>query len=366
MSKLILHFLGSLLLALGLLLLLEIFLSYQLGYKNEYFIWNPGLEYDYPFQSRYVGDMSDRISVRINSVGARSKEIKDSHTEKIIVIGGSTTECNTVDQPYTWTEVIQRDMSNLRGVDYWVGNFGKSATESHHHILQTKELSKKEALKEAKAVVYLMGFNDAMKALRHPERYLHTPMAELRNRAFKVVPRHHLPFITGLSMFRYMQMKKFKWKIRRLDKNKFDERYETNIAIRDTASRKDILPDLEKEITRYGQNIEILIGLNRENHKIPIFITQPVMWKENLDTRLEDMLVFDILENDRYKPKALAELMSLFNQTLIRVCKANNVHCIDLASQSDSSWFYDDCHFNLIGNAQVGKIISRELVDLHF
>jgi len=351
----------QLLITLIFVLLLEICLSFFYGKNERYFIWKPGLEYEYNFKSKYMNNISEFVHVKINKVGARSEDITSRHKEKIITIGGSTTECNTIDQPLTWTEIVQGNLSINFSKQFWVGNFGKSATESHHHILQTEELFKNDKLNDVKTVMYLVGFNDALKSLRHPKRYLNTPIFDLKLKGFMVIPDRDLPFYKRLAIYKFLKHRKFLWGIKVYDSKTFDKEYEKRKAKKDHMIWQENLPNLEKHIARYKENIESLIAINVKNNKKPIFITQPVIWKESLDSKYENFLVFNTAESKIYSTKSLAKLMFLFNNALIEVCKKNNVSYIDLARYSNEKWFYDDCHFNLNGAKKVGEIISKEL-----
>ena len=344
-----------------LVLILELVLSFYYKKNQNYIINAPGLEYQYNFNSKYVKNMSGMINVKINSLGARSSEIADYHQEKIIAIGGSTTECNTTNQPLTWTEKVQQTLTKNLKREFWVGNFGKSGTTSEHHILQSQEVFKIKELADVKTVIYLIGFNDALKALHYPKRYSNTPVLDLRKKAFMVYPDKELPYWKRNSIFKFIKEKRFLWQLKLVDKDIFDERYRKNIEKRKQVKWQEELPDLSKQISEYKKNINTLISINRTNNKTPIFITQPVLWDSKLDTRLKNLLVFDLFEKINYSPSTLAKLMNLFNTALIEVCEEKNIKYIDLAKQSAPNWFYDDCHFNLRGNEKVGEFISQKL-----
>lgn len=358
------HSFCSILIALTLLAIVELVLTCYNGNNNTYYILKPGLAYSFNIKSKYISNVSDRVNVTINSIGARSDEITSKHEKLIIAIGGSTTECNSIDQPLSWTQVTQRQLSQAQDKEYWVGNFGKSATETHHHILQTQELLKYNSLQKADIILYLIGFNDALKSLRHPDRYLNTSLEEQRNKGFMVLPSMDLPFIKSLALYQFLKYKKFVFSMSRFDLKRYDKICEENIEQRQTLMRKDSLPNLTKQLRRYQQNIRTLISIAQDNHKLPVFITQPVLWNENLSPEQEKHLVFDLFEQNNYTPAALARLMTLFNDALIEVCKEQNVMYLDLAKEAKASWFYDDCHFNLTGNKAVSDIISRELLNV--
>lgn len=56
--------------------------------------------------------------------------------------------------------------------------------------------------------------------------------------------------------------------------------------------------------------------------------------------------------------------MGRYNETLSKVCRAQHVECIDLASllPKDTSVFYDDIHFNEEGADKVAEILAQHMM----
>jgi hypothetical protein len=118
----------------------------------------------------------------------------------------------------------------------------------------------------------------------------------------------------------------------------------------------------------YSHNIEILLDLHRQHHVRAIFMTQPTLWKENMDPALEGFLTSNpgVLPV-RYPPGAMDELMERYNDVMrTKVARAGPLfHLLDLSRllPKDTTTFYDDCHFNNSGHARIAEILQRTLVN---
>jgi len=106
-------------------------------------------------------------------------------------------------------------------------------------------------------------------------------------------------------------------------------------------------------------------------HARTIFMTQPAMWKPDLPKELSDLLLFGGVGpshresgHEYYSVEALFEGMRMYNETLIAICRARNVECVDLASllPQDTTVFYDDCHFNDSGSRRVATILAEYIL----
>jgi hypothetical protein len=60
----------------------------------------------------------------------------------------------------------------------------------------------------------------------------------------------------------------------------------------------------------------------------------------------------------------LSHAMDAFNQTLLSVCREDNLECYDLASAipKDTSAFYDGDHFNISGARMVAQFLAAHLL----
>jgi lysophospholipase L1-like esterase len=114
---------------------------------------------------------------------------------------------------------------------------------------------------------------------------------------------------------------------------------------------------------QYPRNIRGIIAACRGAGVRPIFVTQPVLWTENMSEQAKDLLWFGWREDGSYlSVSSLRGLMDRYNAVLRETCVAEGVECIDLSSMDGhTEWFYDDCHFNEAGAREVARLISAHL-----
>lgn len=205
-------------------LLLEFIFSFWFTENKEYYIWTPDLEYKYSLANDYIQDISLLSQVSFNSIGARSEEVPNKYSKKIIAIGGSTTECIAISQELTWASLLQEQLTDSKN-KFWVGNFGKSGDDTHHHILQLDEMLKKKELKDVSMALFLVGYNDAVKAIQYPKRYLNTSKEDLRIKGFKVVPDKDLPYYRCLALFKFLKYTNHRISFNRFDEESLNESY---------------------------------------------------------------------------------------------------------------------------------------------
>lgn len=316
----------------------------------------------------------------VNSRGIRGDELSPLHTYRILAIGGSTTECNYLDQSEDWTYLLQKKL-NERNHEYtvWVGNAGKGGSSTRHHILQMKYLLEQDL--DIDAVVTLIGINDLSLRLREGDRYdpgfLRKPWSEekLALGAFSVLPvgrNTALPFYKRTALWHLLRKCKYRFyppgQIQDIE-----GRYMTSWRKyrQNAQSIRDVLPDLSTALEEYSRNINTLIDIAEKRSVRLIFVTQPVLWKPGLSKQLKALLWFGGVgdfrqshEREYYSVDALAEGIRLYNKTLIQTCAERGIECFDLASilSKDTTVFYDDCHFNESGSEKVAELLARYML----
>lgn len=128
-------------------------------FPNEYYVWPPHLGRVFRPDPRYVPGISGESRFEINSIGLRGDEIKPSHTYRILTIGGSTTECEYLDQSKTWPYLLQSTINErMHGQSVWVGNAGMNGRATRHHLAVMQYLPMKEM--RIDTAVLLVGAND--------------------------------------------------------------------------------------------------------------------------------------------------------------------------------------------------------------
>lgn len=348
-------------------LLIELGLSFFYPKNINYFVWRPHLEFQYELDTDVLRGVSPFAKSTFNSIGARSDEITNQHVVKIPVFGGSTTECIVLDQKKTWTQILQDSLNDAlatKGVEAWVGNFGKSGNGTNQHILQTKEVLKLPEMQDSKIVVYLIGFNDLMKTLKDTERYVSNERKTVQLSAFQVIPDSNLPYYRRTATWKFLKQTKYQINLNKYEKEHLGIVYNDVRATRQSVSKVDEVPNMNRGRAHFANNVDALIKLCRSMNKTPVFLTQPVLWRPNI-SKESDQQLYTLFENrDNLSTEALYTCMKMFNESLLSVAEKNQATVIDLFNQSKENWFYDDCHYNEYGAQQIADIVSEELQPL--
>lgn len=122
----------------------------------------------------------------------------------------------------------------------------------------------------------------------------------------------------------------------------------------------DRLPEaLPEMLSQYRTNLLRIIETGRQRGLRMLFLTQPTLYRSDLSPYEEGLLWQHIDSRSAYSAGALAEMIAAYNKTLQDVCSREQIPCLDLAAllPKDTSVFYDDCHFNLSGSAQVADVL---------
>jgi hypothetical protein len=116
----------------------------------------------------------------------------------------------------------------------------------------------------------------------------------------------------------------------------------------------------------YESNLVSLFALASAHGIIPIFATQPTLWKPTMTADEEAVDWLRPILEDRKPPyrqssAESAREMEALNQRLMSVCNERAWKCIDLANRVPRSldYFYDSVHFNEAGAEFVAKEVGR-------
>jgi lysophospholipase L1-like esterase len=310
-----------------------------------------------------------------NSNGVRGDEFTAQDTYRIMAIGGSTTECSYLDQPETWTNLLQETLNrNTRNQKVWVGNAGLSGATTRHHLVAMQYLPLREM--KINAVILLIGVNDLSVRLSNDKDYdpnfLEKPevIKELLYRTFSGT--YHLypedPFYKRTALWQMLRQAKQMMSMKNIE----DEGGRIYITWREhrrgASEMRDALPDLSSALEEYARNINMIIDLAQEKSVRLILMTQPTMWRGGLPQDLDALLwlggIGDFQKESGkpyYSVTALEKAMKAYNDTLLRVCRERSLECLDLAAllEKDATVFYDDAHFNESGARKVAEALSK-------
>ncbi len=346
--------------------------------SDKYYVWRPGLKKEFKPRPGVLPGISGTKQFRINSFGLRGEPFSEDQQYRILAVGGSTTEGLYLDESETWPHLLQAELTASLGRKIWVGNIGRSGHNTRLHMLQVEKLL--QQYPKIDAIVLLAGINDFLQRLYNDEDYrplppfgsldAHSYQALVRT-AFWVYPSHShsaLPLYKRTELEQRLRQAGFMM-VQLVHKQELDgsnfERWR-QYRLNATAVRTQ-LPDLSSALAEYSRNLTTIINLARNSGVRPILATQPTMWQPEMGEESRNSLWMGGVGrfmrsegHEYYSIPALADGMRMYNAALMKVCRENEVECIDLASAlpKDTTVFYDDCHFNESGSRKVAEIIA--------
>lgn len=351
--------------------------------QTKYYPWPPFLKQVFRPDPETFPGIHGPTNFTANSIGIRGDEFSPSQTYRILAVGGSTTESLYLDDTKTWPHDLQADLNQAGSQNVWVGNVSKSGLDTRHHIYQLRYLLPRYSYAKINAVIVLVGINDLWYFTVPAQVEQFSEDYEL-SRTFSFVP----PQVLDEPFYKKTQL----WLLlRRVKSNLFRPPDPPGSFVEDVEGkvfpllrqrRKNAteyvgtLPDMTQALQIYTRNLNTMIDLAQANSVRIILMTQPSLYKQVNPPYEESLIWGGALENqgktniapnipDRYYTTgALALGMQRYNDTLLKVCQARKIECIDLASAlpKNTTIFYSDVHYNENGAREVADIISRYLL----
>ena len=321
-----------------------------------------------PLYEQFPG-LDSLVYSSTNDMGYRSSEKFAADKFGILTIGGSTTECAFLSDEDTWCHLLQEKLKVSFNENVVIGNVGRSGLHSGHHYLQLKHLTPQ--FDNIEYVLILLGINDYKRYLVKKENYLKTSEdPKLYRHAFYRYPiQYNHKFYQRTEL--WMAIRNFKkkyngWKNARNPKIAHGPMIAQNRLKFNSIVEVDTLPDLSIPLADFEENILKTIQLAKSENIKVVFITQPTLWHEGIDS-ISSLYCYPLLDRkdyETYTSRVYAKGMDSFNQKLIDLTRKHNVHCIDLANAlpKDTTVFYDDCHFNKSGCVKVSEVLQDSLL----
>lgn len=302
------------------------------------------------------------ISFTINQYGARGPEVwPSSRNNRILCIGGSTTECLYVTNEKSWPWLLGTRLTTELGRDILVANIGRSGHFTLNHAYQLKHY---EHIDKFGVVIIMCGINDVGTLLRdsYEKRVALIPKESFMNAAYGGAYYHYSYFIRVLKNMgrvdrvgvQINQDSAGEW--HRKVRQKRQEQLVKN-TITSTPAKLRLGLDI------YRSNlIKIIEQCSKQKQRL-IFLTQATLYHKNMSNALKDLLT-QHTETGAYAPEILEQVNLAYNNTLLDVCREHSILCVDLASllKKDTSVLYDDCHFNESGCEKLVNVLLGPLV----
>lgn len=335
-------------------------------------VWSDWFSEEPPFVTTFQtgplsGVSTTSVTIDVNSFGFLYDESlarRGAADElRIGVVGGSTVECSALAAGKRWPDVLGRVLSEGVGDrKVTVLNLGVSGTDSRAYLATVAEHAVKLDLDY---LVFLMGANDLFRVGLEEN-----PLQE--EGAFRQVPRLGAKgAVLRLQLARRLRIL--------FNRARGTEFYVADIGVGQPyfAARVgeiSTLPVLDDEIVTisddmledYERNVISLAALSAAHGIRPVFLTQPMLWKNEMDETEQsvDWLIGTVIRNGaRYRltPESQSRSLESLNERLLEICARERLDCVDVASRIPRSldYFYDSVHFNENGAEEVAAVVGQ-------
>ncbi|MGQ0723313.1 MAG: SGNH/GDSL hydrolase family protein [Candidatus Eiseniibacteriota bacterium] len=314
----------------------------------------PGLEQVYHPDPAVMPGVRGDSRYEINSLGVRGDDLPPgAGTYRVLCVGGSSTECLYLDQDEAWPTRLQASLRTA-GRDVWVGNAGISGYATPYHIRFVRASSVAAGMD---CFVFLVAVNDLL--------------WWLGERSFASVPPDpepvRRPFALSTGVGRLVAAA-----AQRLERPQGpgvveDEAGENYVERRreraDAAPFEELEPPLESYVA-YAARLDHLVVSCRERGQRAILVTHPVLWREGMPPEEEALLWLGRRKGGAYVSAAsLRRIIDRYNELARGVAAKRGAEIVDLSDLSgDPRWFYDDCHFNEAGAAEVARRLAEHFL----
>lgn len=348
---------------------------------DKYFVIPPDIRLQFRPDPNIMPGVSGPTVYTTNALGMRGAEPEETDRIKILILGGSTTECLYLNDDEAWPWLVQKQLEKKLGLKTWTGNVGRSGHTSRNNAFQAVHLIDQNP--DIDALIVLAGINDLAIKLERGDGFspFNLETAKYRDKVFQhsfsIIPpgASELSFFRGLALWQYYRAAKKSKKINEVEIEDTDGRnYVKRREERSAAGRfLSALPDLADGLEDFASQLR-KIAAHGKAKEIPIvFLTQPGLWHDEMPVELSRLLWFGKSGTSGqgnlplyYSTAALAKALDLYNQAILRVCRETDAYCIDIAKHipKDTRAFYDDVHFNENGALMVAELVADGLVRL--
>ena len=310
------------------------------------------------FTETWVNQQTPKLDSQIvfskNNLGFRGPD-KPANLEdylSIVAVGGSTTECRFSSDGKEWPSLLGKKLA----ADFsqtWLNNAGLDGHSTHgHQVLLNDYLV---ALKPSVALFYVgindMGRSDLNSFDKSVIQGNTGNVREFFLEKSKVAN-------AGFNLLRAWQAKKL-----RLTHNLALDLAKVPMLEQTESDREAFLQQCEEEwLPGYQARLQALVDTCRRHGIEPVFLTQPVLFGEGIDSLsgvdLERVEVWPAANG-----QTLWAMLKRYNATTLEVARQNGCHAIDVGGSfpKNSAYYYDFLHYTNEGNEALAALIFREL-----
>jgi hypothetical protein len=326
------------------------------------FLYPPGSRWILAPDPRQMPGVEGPGAFSIDESGLRGTPVPPG-AYRMVAVGGSTTECLFLDDAEAWPHLLMQEMTARRKRPVWIGNAGVAGHGTIHHLRLAESLP---PIRNAHAWILLTGFNDLLSTLHDG--------GAATNRRLEESARRFLDgrFVLGRLFQPYAwldRMLLYQVAVLAMGGDAAPPWHSDDYAVHRrerVAAPVVALPSIETGLAEYAQRIERLGSACRELRKRCLFLTQPALWRPDLNPEEAGLLWLGRVRMPdgayHHVPvRDLATGLDRYNQTLLQVCQHRGLEVFDLAAAIPKSTavFFDDCHFTELGARLVAKAIAE-------
>lgn len=345
---------------------------------GRYYVWAPCARTRMEIDQSVLPMLEPTARFEINEAGERGDRLPRDFSKvyRILVAGGSATECYYIDQEASWPHVVQRALNQAQslktlGVDHvHVGNISRSlASASHLYRIFERVLPRYEQLD---AIVLMVGASDVIRWLEH--------------RAPAVIEDEPIP---AAHVFAQHPEGPFGWRLKTLAlwqiAKHWDKRLRRPIEVRERVGKRlaqcramrgrakkilDVVPSPEPMLDHYEKHLRRLIQLARAHAQRVIVIRQPFFDKRFTPSEEKLMWSFGAgrphaEEVTEYYSHAVAgRLLKQVNARTTKVAAELGVEELDIMPVLECSLdiYYDELHHTPKGCRVIGNVVARRIL----
>lgn len=333
------------------------------------YVWPPKLRQHVVIKAAVPGLQPQQTAFTANALGIRGDELSirgDEAVTRILVLGGSVTECLLVDDRDAWPHVAQTRLVDATGKDIWVGNAGRSGQNTLDYVAHAQVLAPEI---KPHIVIAMPGGNDLQAAVE--ERLLPLDLLDqalLRRFAAKLYQPGAARIFDAMEPSYTLFLLKQRYNAPTLEYSDF---YRARKLARYNSPKLDEIPDLQDHLETYRATLEQLVeATSRLDDTELVLMTHPFLWKDEMpDEEVRALWAgyscMDCPDRVFYSRQALRTALEAINAITLDVCKESDLQCFDLEANVEKNLdnFYDDAHLTASGSRRVGDLVANFLLD---
>ncbi len=318
-----------------------------------------------------------------NALGMRGPLPEAGDASRIVALGGSTTECFVLSLEESWPWQLGRLLSERSGRQVWVGNAGRAGRSSRQHYFDARYMVPE--LGRVDVALLMVGINDLfnrmiqgtafdavdVEALDREGSYIRTAL-EVSDTGQGWLDGLHLVRRGRLALESVKLLSPRERRIRSTLNHTLPEFYVWARQMRAFGRIVGQVPPMEEALAEFERNLSLTLETLRRNGTIPVLVTQPALWRADLDVRERATLWLGSADGwppreeggPYYDVPAMAAMLEMYNDVLRRLAGEGRARLVDLAAlmRADLTTFYDDVHFNEAGSRRVAEILAEALL----